>query len=289
MTTNFYILKFWNSNFMKKKLIFIAFYFVLFALNSLWAKDVPQPINGNSLQVTVVSGDKYFDSGGPLGNYLDYTADDQSGENCTRNWNYCGNGIVCVKFNTFVLATGGDGLIIKSGNTIIGNSANGSLAGQTFTSSSMMVPFIWIPWDFYFKCCWLGCWHHCKNKYHRQRSGAIMQFVCVGHVNVSMPADGGCERTLTANDFCKIQAHALIRLFFELSFGTNTPGNIPGGALVDKSHIGYTFIYRVIDPSTQNSCWGYVTVEDKAGPILTYKSRKSVASNWPISMLALDR
>ena len=96
--------------------------------------------------------------------------------------------------------------------------------------------------------------------------------MCNDHVNASMPADA-CERSFVPDDFlenpdplCGTYAVQLV-----YPFGTN---RLSGDTMVDRSHLGYTFIYRVIETSTQNSCWGYITVEDKAAPQPLCKSVK---------------
>ncbi|MEO5583042.1 MAG: hypothetical protein ABIR66_10130, partial [Saprospiraceae bacterium] len=98
--------------------------------------------------------------------------------------------------------------------------------------------------------------------------------VCIGKVNVSMPATPGvCTRFIAPCDVsptpnCQ-QAGAYVQL--QYPFGTNA-NQQPG--YVDKTQIGYTFVYSVIWPDG-NSCWGYITVEDKAGPQLTCANRRA--------------
>lgn len=88
--------------------------------------------------------------------------------------------------------------------------------------------------------------------------------VCNDHVNASMPADQ-CFRSFEPDDFLENPGLTCLTYKVELNYpyGTN---KLSGDSSVDRSHIGYTFIYRVIETTSQNSCWGYVTIEDKAAP-----------------------
>jgi hypothetical protein len=45
------------------------------------------------------------------------------------------------------------------------------------------------------------------------------------------------------------------------------------GDKVNCSHIGKTFIVKVMHPDNGNSCWGQLIVEDKIGPVLTCQNR----------------
>ncbi|HNR07445.1 MAG TPA: T9SS type A sorting domain-containing protein [Saprospiraceae bacterium] len=88
--------------------------------------------------------------------------------------------------------------------------------------------------------------------------------VCNDHVNASMPADG-CLKTFVPDDFLENPGLTCTTYDVELSYPYGT-AKLPGGDQVNRSHIGYTFIYRVIETVSRNSCWGYVTIEDKAAP-----------------------
>ncbi|MEO5583664.1 MAG: hypothetical protein ABIR66_13320, partial [Saprospiraceae bacterium] len=265
---------------MKKTIFSIPFLLCFLAFNSVWAQ-ILQPVNGNKVIVTVVSGDKFYDSGGPGGgangdpfNYVNCGSADDNALNCTSSLTLCGEGIVCIKFNAFILANGGaDFLIIKSGEKVIANSANGSLAGFTFTSDDasgcLTVDFHGTSilnaagWDADIIV---------KPGSSRVPSGGC-NLVCNGSVNVSMPSGPGiCYTTLTALD---LLLHANCKGYVvSLSYPFGTNANQPAGQ-VDASQIGYTFIYRVIEPTSGNSCWGYITVEDKAGPQLTCVNRRA--------------
>ena len=94
--------------------------------------------------------------------------------------------------------------------------------------------------------------------------------VCNDKVNVSMPAEV-CNRTLEPRDFLNNSNNcdpSLYDVILTHPFGTtNAYPNY-----VDRSHLGYTFIYSVKDPASGNSCWGYVTIEDKSGPPVPCKN-----------------
>ncbi|MEP7266712.1 MAG: T9SS type A sorting domain-containing protein [Saprospiraceae bacterium] len=80
-------------------------------------------------------------------------------------------------------------------------------------------------------------------------------------MNASVPANT-CVREFSPLDFLSSPDLTCNNYSLDLAypFGTNNLG----GKKVDRSHIGYTFIFRVT--SGNNSCWGYLTVEDKAPP-----------------------
>ncbi len=94
--------------------------------------------------------------------------------------------------------------------------------------------------------------------------------VCNDKVNVSMPAEV-CNRTLEPRDFLNNSNNcdpSLYEVILTHPFGTtNAYPNY-----VDRSHLGYTFVYSVKDPASGNSCWGYVTIEDKSGPPVPCKN-----------------
>ncbi len=107
--------------------IFILLTFVLFFIGH------NQPPNNKADIFEVQTGDKFYDSGGPLGNYLNCT----EGDYCISNSILCGDGVVSLKFNSFSIfpANDGDRLRIYSGAEEIYSSLSGiSPVGQTFTS-----------------------------------------------------------------------------------------------------------------------------------------------------------
>ncbi|MBK7606305.1 MAG: hypothetical protein IPI18_03365 [Saprospiraceae bacterium] len=93
--------------------------------------------------------------------------------------------------------------------------------------------------------------------------------VCNDHVNASMPADPGCYRTFQAEDFLQNpDGQCTYTVALSYPYGT-VAGN---GTDVNRSQIGYSFIYSV-RTADGNSCWGYVTIEDKAPPQAFCKDR----------------
>ena len=96
--------------------------------------------------------------------------------------------------------------------------------------------------------------------------------VCNDHVNASMPADK-CVRDFFPEDFLENPDPACTSYAVKLNYPYGTD-KVSGDTSVNRSHIGYTFIYSVFDKSTKNSCWGYVTIEDKAAPQPLCKNAK---------------
>lgn len=103
--------------------------------------------------------------------------------------------------------------------------------------------------------------------------------VCNDHVNASMPADG-CIRSFEPDDFLENPGLTCQTYQVQLSYPYGT--HKLNGNDVDRSHIGYTFIYRVVETTSQNSCWGYVTIEDKAAP-------QPVCKNARVSCFQISR
>ncbi|MEP7320565.1 MAG: hypothetical protein ABI761_01555, partial [Saprospiraceae bacterium] len=255
---------------MKKTIFSISFLLCFLAFNFVQA-EILQPVNANKVSVSVVTGDKFYDSGGKFGDYLNCSSATDNALNCTSSITLCAQGTVCIKFNDFVIAAGGDLLVIKSGNKIIGSSANGGLTGLTFTSDD---PSGCLTVEFHATSILAAAgWDAdiiVKPGKGRLPDGTC-NLVCIGSVNASMPA-GSCTRILTYQDFLSNPDCVDYGVTLSYPFGTNA-NQLPGQ--VDITQIGYTFIYHVYELVSGNSCWGYVTVEDKAGPQLLCKSRKA--------------
>ena len=99
--------------------------------------------------------------------------------------------------------------------------------------------------------------------------------VCNDHVNASIPADT-CYREFVYQDFLQNPTPACTSYQVQLSYPYGT--DVLAGYDVNRSHIGYTFIYSILEIGTngqvRNSCWGYVTIEDKAAPQPLCKNTK---------------
>lgn len=90
---------------------------------------------------------------------------------------------------------------------------------------------------------------------------------CNHRINVSL--DENCERLLRIDDVLeRAEDCQNLQIVLSYPYGTHT-FSYPG---VDRSHLGYTFIYRVLDTLQFNSCWGYIQVEDKYPPQPACKS-----------------
>ncbi len=90
--------------------------------------------------------------------------------------------------------------------------------------------------------------------------------VCNDDVNVSLPGPiFNCELEITI-DMVMEDPSNCNGLDVTLMDLDGDP--IPTSPIVNASHIGETFIYRVTDPSNGNSCWGTLDVEDKLPPTI---------------------
>lgn len=99
---------------------------------------------------------------------------------------------------------------------------------------------------------------------------------CIDKVNISMPS-GVCERTITPGDVMPPNAAiacagATVMVVHKYTDPSPT---------VTIADLGWDLVYKVIDPLTQNSCWGYIRVEDKAPPRL-------ISASDTVPCIALD-
>ncbi|MEP7267357.1 MAG: hypothetical protein ABI844_06980, partial [Saprospiraceae bacterium] len=96
----------------------------------------------------------------------------------------------------------------------------------------------------------------------------VCTLICKPKVNAAMPADL-CELSFSYYDFIQNpESPCKFEVSISYPFGTATLS----GYNVNKSHLGYNMVYKVIDLATGNSCWGYLTIEDKSGPPVPCKS-----------------
>ncbi|HNR06574.1 MAG TPA: hypothetical protein PKM27_04605 [Saprospiraceae bacterium] len=90
---------------------------------------------------------------------------------------------------------------------------------------------------------------------------------CNDQINISL--DENCQRILVPDDVLENPdscQNAVVSLTYP--YGTHSYSS----PLVDRTHLGYTIIYRVTDTVNRNSCWGYILVEDKFPPQPVCKS-----------------
>ena len=91
--------------------------------------------------------------------------------------------------------------------------------------------------------------------------------VCNDLVNISL--GNGCLAIVTTDDVLEnIMGCRVVLYDVELRYPFGTHRFPPANDLLDESHIGYTMVYTVYETLTDNSCWGYLKVEDKLPPIL---------------------
>jgi len=100
------------------------------------------------------------------------------------------------------------------------------------------------------------------------------ELVCKSKVNISMPPND-CYMVINPDQVLSGINRACTTFGFGLNitypFGTSRLY----GNDVDRSHLGHTLIYTVKEGD--NSCWGYLTVEDKAPPVSGCHGTQSVS------------
>ncbi|MGB2733716.1 MAG: hypothetical protein WBC35_07600, partial [Saprospiraceae bacterium] len=248
---------------------------------SAWGQ-VNQPVYGQNITVQVTDLQKFYDMGGSANTAPDCQETDMIND-CWSKVTLCSGGnIVCVTFNSMTFNAGGyDNLIVRDGDAlgnILGNTtlnASGIFPdGTTFTSSA---PSGCLTFEFHANSIGLaGDWDATirVKTTGRDDNSPPCNLVCNDHVNASMPASpginqGGCMKTFYAEDFLQNPSNCTYTVELSYPYGTNNPsqtvGNVKQKNAVDRSQLGYTFVYSVKAPDG-NSCWGYVTVEDKAPP-----------------------
>jgi hypothetical protein len=93
-------------------------------------------------------------------------------------------------------------------------------------------------------------------------------FACKGEVQISLGQD--CEYVVSANDLLAGGPYGCIDNYVVV-VGEGTPDKytpIPTSPIVTKNEIGKKLIYTITDPLSGLTCWGYITIEDKLGPLI---------------------
>ncbi|MCB0659235.1 MAG: hypothetical protein KDC57_24000, partial [Saprospiraceae bacterium] len=99
----------------------------------------------------------------------------------------------------------------------------------------------------------------------RSPPDGICNLSCQDQVTVSM--NGICERIITPNVVLADIDPDCPDLITMLAYPYNYYNEIyQDRNVVDGTMIGQKMIYKVIDPNTGNTCWGYIKVEDKYPP-----------------------
>lgn len=94
----------------------------------------------------------------------------------------------------------------------------------------------------------------------QQESQAQCAPVCK-HINVSL--DQNCEATITPSMVLDSSGCPGGSFVLQLEYPDGTP--VPTSPTIDRSELGQ-IVARVIDTNSGNSCWSFITVEDKLGP-----------------------
>ncbi|MEZ4899323.1 MAG: hypothetical protein R2806_20930, partial [Saprospiraceae bacterium] len=93
----------------------------------------------------------------------------------------------------------------------------------------------------------------------------ICNLSCQDQVTISM--NGTCDRQVTPADVLADIDPDCVNLITMLAYPYDHYNDLyPNRDVVDASLIGQKMIYKVIDLSTNNTCWGYIRVEDKYPP-----------------------
>lgn len=98
-----------------------------------------------------------------------------------------------------------------------------------------------------------------------QSAYAQCALVCNDNVNVSLPGpNANCELEILVDMVLEEPYTCPNPLEVSLLDLQGVP--LPTSPVVNASHIGGTFIFKVTEPASGNSCWGTFNVEDKLGP-----------------------
>jgi hypothetical protein len=94
----------------------------------------------------------------------------------------------------------------------------------------------------------------------------ISTLSCSDNVSLNLEAPL-CKLTVTANQVLTTGTNCKLNYDVKIFNGTNelpAPSNV-----LSELNLNKTYIYKVIDPTNQNSCWGTLKLEDKVAPIFT--------------------
>lgn len=229
--------------------------------------------------INVITGDKYYDSGGPGGSKLpdqpgNYkNCDDPFNENanCTSVFTFCSatNDSVCINFTEFHIVTG-DRMRIYSGKFVSGptlfDSQNQgvSLNGMKLTTGTLLKSkasdgCITVQWF----CTTIGNsigWEADFIVHKKSDSVSVCTPQCNGNLILEIPVDT-CYRIPSLSKFASNVSSAC-NYQLNLFYPPNT--DVFKNHAVNHSHVGKTFLYEVKDSASKNSCFGYVTVRESA-------------------------
>ena len=215
---------------------------------------------------TNIAGDMtYLDNGGS-GNYPNCTGaggqPSDATDTCTSILTICATGgTLCVIFDTLDLFEGADELLAFDG-PLGGSALAPFVQGDTLVSSGACLTFSFYGTSLNNAAGWFA---RILFKLPPPDPGEC-NLVCNDQLNISMPADT-CYKVIEPDDLLENpQDGCIYQVDLAHPFGTDRSED----NAVNRSHIGYTFIYSVyvLDANSNriNSCWGYVTIEDKAPP-----------------------
>jgi len=252
---------------MKKTILLFTIVFCCFSVQTSISQ-ILHPDYQDTVTIIINGDTTYLDNGG-AGNYPDCTGaggmPSDAIDTCTSILTICApGGTLCVIFDTLDLFAGGDALSAFDG--ILGSASIGSFQeGDTIASSGECLTFSFYGTSLNNDTGWVA---RIIYKLPPPDPGEC-NLVCNDHLNVSMPADT-CYKVIEPDDLLENPLEGCIyQVALAHPFGTARPPFIAPDA-VNRSHIGYTFIYSVyvLDENSNrvNSCWGYVTIEDKAPP-----------------------
>ena len=253
--------------------------------------------------ITISTGDKYYDSGGPggsrlpeqPGNYFNCSDPFNESTNCTSLYTFCAStpDTVALSFNDYLIVTG-DRFRIFSGKGITGNllfnsqnqgvSINGMrlTTGTLIKSKSndgcitveMFATTIGnsIGWDADFII------------YKQNSVLDPCAPICKDNVNIFLPLDT-CFQKLNSSQFisnfnsqCKIS----LNLFYPA--GTEDLKDLA----VNSSHVGKRFLYQVSDTSG-SFCVGYIKVNETAFQMTDCSTDTMSCMEWENSFAQLNK
>jgi len=274
--------------------VYLFIYFIQIFSSGLCAqKNIIHGLDKQSDTFEVITGDKYFDSGGPggsklpdqPGNYINCSDPFNESLNCTSVFTLCSNAdTVSVNFVAYQIVTG-DRLRIYAGRSTSGPilfnsqtqgvSLNGmKLTTGTFIKSSAPDGCVTFEWF----CTTIGNsigWEVdiiVQTKNNPNDSSCIPQ--CIPNVLISIPLDTcykeiGLEEILVANaGLCEYD----LTLYYP--FGTDKLDQ----DAVNISHLNTNFLYEV--KSDGSTCFGYLRVSESLPPIALCNSDTIDCFKW---------
>lgn len=220
---------------------------ILILILIFFSQGFRHPVSDHA-EYIVETGDQYYDSGGPIENYVNCSNEI---DKCVSTARICGKGVVTLTFNKIVLfpAIDGDNLLIYSGTELM-YSYNTSLRPEKIISTTRdgCLTIVFIGTSIGSALGWDASFEVIDTSRNIRPFDPIGQepcnYICRANVAVSIGTD--------FDSFDLIKNPTLNCEYDLVFFDGNTP--------IQRTdfNVGNRYVYKVM--GGDNHCWGYLTV-----------------------------